>query len=73
MGEKSGAGHIDHLFDRGFISFEDNGKLLVSPQLDMNVLEAWGIPSEATCGTFSQKQCAYLKHHRTRFGFVSPQ
>jgi hypothetical protein len=22
---------IDHLFDRGFISFEDSGKLIISP------------------------------------------
>lgn len=32
------APHVDHLFDRGFISFEDNGKLLVSPHLGMNIL-----------------------------------
>ena len=67
------APHADHLFDRGFISFEDNGKLLASPQLAMNILEAWGIPPETTCGTFSKKQCVYLKQHRTRFGFESPQ
>jgi hypothetical protein len=67
------APHADHLFDRGFISFEDNGKLLVSPQLGMNVLEAWSIPPEAKCGTFSQKQCAYLKQHRAMFGFESQQ
>jgi hypothetical protein len=32
------APHVDHLFDRGYISFEDDGRLLVSPRLNPEVL-----------------------------------
>lgn len=30
---------IDHLFDHGFISFEDSGRLIISPVADMTSLE----------------------------------
>jgi putative restriction endonuclease len=32
---------IDHLFDRGFIGFEDNGKLIISPVAHKPSLKAW--------------------------------
>jgi hypothetical protein len=35
---------IDHLFDRGFISFENNGRLLVSPVAHQPSLEKMGVP-----------------------------
>lgn len=34
--------HIDHLFDQGFISFADDGALLVSPEADVDTLILWG-------------------------------
>ncbi|HEY5566297.1 MAG TPA: HNH endonuclease signature motif containing protein [Gammaproteobacteria bacterium] len=34
---------IDHLFDRGFISFEPDGKLLVSPVAHLPSLERMGV------------------------------
>jgi TfoX/Sxy family transcriptional regulator of competence genes len=49
---------IDHLFDRGFISFEKNGRLLVSPVAHTESLRRMGIPSdpETNVGGFSQGQ-----------------
>lgn len=58
------APHIDHLFDRGFISFADTGDLLVSPCLASEVLAAWGIGRATSVGTFSSAQRQYLDYHR---------
>jgi predicted restriction endonuclease len=35
---------IDHLFDRGFISFRSDGRLLVSPVAHAGSLERMGVP-----------------------------
>lgn len=56
--------HVDHLFDRGFISFKDSGDLLVSKELNPIVLEQWSIKSLANVGSFRSKQCEYLEFHR---------
>lgn len=37
---------IDHLFDRGFISFEDTGKLIISPVAHKPSLSRMGIQTE---------------------------
>ena len=58
------APHVDHLFDRGFISFTGEGDLLVSPALDQRVLEKWSIPLPRNVGGFNSKQCAYLEYHQ---------
>ncbi len=58
------APHVDHLFDRGFISFADDGHLLVSPRLKRDVLEAWGIAAGRTTDAFSSRQQAFLAFHR---------
>jgi len=58
------APHIDFLFDRGLISFEDDGTLIVSTQIEDGTLESWGIPAEVNVGAFSDEQSVYLKFHR---------
>ena len=58
------APHIDFLFDRGFISFEDDGTLIVSRLIEDGALESWGIPSEMNVGSFSSEQAIFLKFHR---------
>jgi putative restriction endonuclease len=63
------APHVDLLFDRGWISFSDDGKLLVSDKLDRTVLTAWGIPENLNVGGFRPEQCKYLAWHRETFGF----
>lgn len=58
------APHIDHLFDSGQISFEDNGDLLLASALDRSVLHTWNIPEVANVGEFSANQALYLAYHR---------
>ena len=58
------APHIDHLFDRGYVSFSDSGDLLVSKELNHAVLESWGIALPRNVGPFSGEQCRYLEYHR---------
>lgn len=56
--------HIDHLFDKGYISFSDGGDLLVSGNIDMAVLKAWGIQTPFNAGPFNPRQRYYLAYHR---------
>jgi hypothetical protein len=57
---------VDHLFDKGFISFEDSGQLIVSPVADQRSLKRMGIETEnrVNVGAFSQGQRCYLDFHR---------
>jgi len=56
--------HVDHLFDRGFISFKDTGEILVSKELNLTILDQWSIHSDQNVGTFKPNQCEYLEFHR---------
>jgi len=58
------APHIDHLFDKGFISFEGNGNLILSSQLDESVLDKWHIHKEINVGNFRKEQQQFLEYHR---------
>ncbi|MEO8937204.1 MAG: HNH endonuclease signature motif containing protein [Burkholderiaceae bacterium] len=57
---------IDHLFDRGFIGFENNGELIVSPVAHSLSLLRMGIDvsHRKNVGSFSTGQKAYLEFHR---------
>jgi hypothetical protein len=57
---------IDHLFDRGFITFEDSGRLVISPVADLTSLCRMGIPTSSSLnvGTFTQGQRTFLEYHR---------
>src|SRR5579862_5633032 len=57
---------IDHLFDRGFISFRDNGELLVSPRADLLSIDRMGVHCSGglNVGSFSGEQAKYLEFHR---------
>lgn len=56
--------HIDHLFDRGFISFKDSGELITSSKLSQSILTKWSIDPFASAGDFSTSQKQYLEYHR---------
>ena len=56
--------HFDQLFERGLISFGDDGELQVARQLNPAVLLAWGIELPRNVGVFQVGQCSYLAHHR---------
>lgn len=58
------APHVDHLFDRGFVSFSDGGDLLISSKLDAEVLIAWGLNTKKHVGSFTTAQQGYLDYHR---------
>lgn len=67
------AAHVDALFDRGFITFEDDGTLRAAPELPEEALsmlgEARGLRRELT-----RKERAFLAFHReTLFGKVKPK
>ena len=55
---------IDHLFDKGFISFEGNGNLILSSQLDNSVLDKWCIDKNINVGSFRNEQQQFLEYHR---------
>ena len=57
---------VDHLFDKGFISFEDSGRLIVSPVADPVSLERMGIDTTKpmNVGGFSEGQRRHLDFHR---------
>ena len=57
---------IDHLFDRGFITFEDAGQLVLSPVADVTSLERMGVPTREplNVGSFSEGQRHFLEYHR---------
>ncbi len=59
---------IDHLFDRGFISFEDNGDLLISPVSHRRSLIRMGVPDEnrINVGAFTTGQKKHLDFHREK-------
>lgn len=57
---------IDHLFDCGFISFDNDGTLLVSPVAHKPSLQKMGVPTEnlTKVGQFTSGQRKYLDFHR---------
>jgi hypothetical protein len=57
---------MDHLFDRGFISFEDSGVLIVSPVAHAPSLNRMGVATDRTInvGTFTEGQRQFLDYHR---------
>lgn len=62
--------HVDALFDRGLISFEDNGTLLISSMLSQDNLGRLGIVRGAMISGLDARHGAYLAHHRAHC-FVS--
>lgn len=58
--------NADHLFDRGFISFEDDGEVLVSPVAHRESLAKMGLDprNRINAGIFSSGQRRYLAFHR---------
>lgn len=57
------APHIDHLFDKGFISFQETGQMLVSPKTHSSVFEKWNLSRDINVGSFSFEQRTYLEYH----------
>ena len=57
--------HIDKLFDRHWISFTKEGKLIWKSELAKLALEKWGIKECKILKSLSSKQESYMKYHRS--------
>ncbi|QFY77782.1 HNH endonuclease [Alcaligenes faecalis] len=55
--------HVDLLFDKGYISFKDDGAMLVS-QRAAAVLRAWQLPLTESARPFTPEQKVFLEYHR---------
>ncbi|HMA10373.1 MAG TPA: HNH endonuclease, partial [Steroidobacteraceae bacterium] len=56
--------HVAHLFERGYISFSEDGQLLVARQLNSTVLKRWAISLPIAARPFVARQKPYLAWHR---------
>ena len=59
---------IDHLFDKGFISFENDGSILLADVADRDAMERMGLVGESAptnIGSLRDGQKHYLGWHRT--------
>ena len=58
--------HIDKLFDRHWISFEQNGEMIWRHEAAGDALRCWGIDGANLIRPFSREQERYLSSHRER-------
>lgn len=58
------APHVDALFDGGWISFADQGGVLVSPQLQATARAQLGVSAAWLVHDLTPVHAAYLAHHR---------
>lgn len=57
--------HLDALFDAGLVSFDANGAMMVSPELDDAAIALYGLSSELHLRHApTERQAVYLKYHR---------
>jgi predicted restriction endonuclease len=61
--------HIDGLFDRGFISFDENGRILISPKLRSENLKLFGISPDSQITQIHPGHHKYLALHRASHNF----
>jgi hypothetical protein len=56
--------HVDKLFDRGFITFKNDGKIYCADKSIIKVMSAWGLDPAKNVGAFRTKQRIYLAYHQ---------
>jgi 5-methylcytosine-specific restriction protein A len=56
--------NLDKAFDRGLISFENNGKIIISSQLDGDAARALGIHIEMRISRILSYHHSFLEFHR---------
>ncbi|PKL24607.1 MAG: hypothetical protein CVV47_09215 [Spirochaetae bacterium HGW-Spirochaetae-3] len=54
----------DKLFDKGFISFDDNGRITISAKIDMNDVRKTGLNERSRLRMVPDSTMQYLKYHR---------
>ena len=60
---------VDLLFDRGFLSFKDDGNVLVSPVANLQAMSRMGLSTDLlqqNVGSFSEGQRKFLQFHRDK-------
>ncbi len=57
---------LDHLLDRGFIGFEDSGRLIIAPVAHLPSLQGMGVETQriVNVGGFTEGQRRFLVFHR---------
>lgn len=58
------APHLDALFDGGWITFDDAGRLVKSPSLDDAAVQLLAVASEMKLRHLAEDHCPYLEYHR---------
>lgn len=58
------ARHVDHLFDSGHITFDDDGCVLWGASVSPAVRTALGLDKVATARPLNQAQAQYMKYHK---------
>ena len=63
------APHIDKLFDKGFITFDNEGILIASQNLSGEIERAWGLTNKIgeKLIDVSDRRAKYLEHHRKNY------
>jgi len=56
--------HVDKLFDQGWISFSDDGKVLCDNDDIRRLMIQWGLDPDKYVGAFNPEQRKYLAYHR---------
>lgn len=59
--------NLDRLFDRGLISFDEVGRIMIARRLDSATLEHFGIHSKMRLRFIPPKTALYLARHREAF------
>ncbi|ETF03954.1 hypothetical protein W822_01825 [Advenella kashmirensis W13003] len=59
------APHIDRLFDKGYITFENDGQLRVSRNLPAEIYQAWNLTGLIAAKPFARQQQNYMAYHRS--------
>lgn len=59
--------HLDALFDRALITFEDSGEMLASRTLSDHERDVFGLTSPTRNLLLSVAHLGYMRHHRDRF------
>ena len=58
------APHADHLFDKGFITFTDEGALVFSKSLPQSIKDTWFLDRTRTAKPLTDQQIMYMTYHR---------
>ena len=61
--------NLDKLFDRGSISFSDNGGILISKSINPKTLKSLGVTSAMKLRKVDPRVMEYLKLHRKIYGY----